>query len=104
MYAYVLQCHRAKSRTESIAVIHAALDTRVSMLNTADFYTSDHNEMLIGGAIKDYGLDKIFLSVRFGARISPDGMFYGPGITPQSVKIAYSLKTIKRRMYRPLSA
>jgi len=37
--------------TQSIAVIHAAIERGVTFLDTGDFYGSGHNELLIGKAI-----------------------------------------------------
>lgn len=83
-------------RVESIATIHTALDAGVVHLNTADFYTSGHNEMLIGEAIKGYNRDKYFLSVKFGAMVAPGGMMYGLDVRPHVIKnyLAYSLKRL----------
>lgn len=86
----------ADARRESIATIHAALDAGISHINTADFYTSGHNEMLIGEALKGYNRDKAFLSVKFGALVAPNGAMYGLDVRPQHIKnyLAYSLKRL----------
>ncbi|PJN90399.1 aldo/keto reductase [Bacillus sp. mrc49] len=83
-------------RVESIATIHAALDAGISHINTADFYTSGHNEMLIGEALKGYHREKAFLSVKFGALVAPDGKMYGLDVRPQHIKnyLTYSLKRL----------
>lgn len=39
-------------RAESIATIHAALESGVTLLDTGDFYGMGHNEMLIGEALR----------------------------------------------------
>ena len=39
-------------RAESIATIHAALDSGVTLIDTGDFYGSGHNELLISEALK----------------------------------------------------
>lgn len=57
---------------ESIATIERALDSGHNFLDTADFYLSGHNEMLIGKAI-DGKRDKAFLSVKTGMMASPMG-------------------------------
>jgi aryl-alcohol dehydrogenase-like predicted oxidoreductase len=77
---------------ESIATIHAALDSGVTVLDTGDFYGCGHNEMLIGRAIQDRR-DQAMLSVKFGALRSPDGGWTGVDGRPASVKnfAAYSL-------------
>ncbi|MBP2000119.1 aryl-alcohol dehydrogenase-like predicted oxidoreductase [Paenibacillus shirakamiensis] len=83
-------------RAESIATIHAALDAGIAHINTADFYSSGHNEMLIGKALKDYDRDKAFLSVKFGALVGPNGAMYGLDVRPQHIKnyLTYSLKRL----------
>lgn len=57
---------------ESIATIEKALELGHNFLDTADFYLSGHNEMLIGRAIKGKR-DKAFLSVKTGMMASPMG-------------------------------
>jgi aryl-alcohol dehydrogenase-like predicted oxidoreductase len=80
------------SDDESIATIHAALDSGITMLDTGDFYGCGHNEMLIGRALQDRR-DQAMLSVKFGALRSPDGGWIGVDGRPASVKnfAAYSL-------------
>ena len=38
-------------RAESIATIHAALDSGATLIDTGDFYGSGHNEMLISRSV-----------------------------------------------------
>src|SRR6476619_3007340 len=64
-------------RAESIATIHAALDTGIDLLDTGDFYGMGHNEMLIGEAIRALPRDQLVLSVKFGAQRGPDSSFIG---------------------------
>jgi aryl-alcohol dehydrogenase-like predicted oxidoreductase len=80
---------------ESIATIHAALDSGVTLLDTGDFYGMGHNEMLIGRAVKGRR-DAVLLSVKFGAMRGPDGSWIGFDSHPASVKnfLAYSLKRL----------
>ncbi|MGC7134378.1 aldo/keto reductase [Listeria ivanovii] len=84
------------SRKESIATIHAALDAGISFLNTADFYGTGHNEMLIGEALKGYKRDKAFVSLKFGALMEPNGKMYGLDVNPKHIKnyLAQSLKRL----------
>jgi aryl-alcohol dehydrogenase-like predicted oxidoreductase len=83
------------SDDESIATIHAALDSGVTMLDTGDFYGCGHNEMLIGRAIQDRR-NQAILSVKFGALRSPEGGWIGVDGRPESVKnfAAYSLNRL----------
>lgn len=77
--------------SESIATIHAALDSGINFLNTGDFYGAGHNEMLIGKAIKGRR-DDAFISVKFGA-IFHNGQWLGLDLRPLAIKnfINYSL-------------
>lgn len=87
----------SNDRSESIATIQAALDTGIRFINTADFYGSGHNEMLIGEALKGFKRDKVFISLKFGALVAPNGMHYGIDVRPKSVKnyCAYSLQRLR---------
>jgi aryl-alcohol dehydrogenase-like predicted oxidoreductase len=80
---------------ESIATIHAAIDSGVTLLDTGDFYGQGHNELLVGRAIKDRR-DKVQLSVKFGAMRGPDGAWVGYDARPAAVKnfVAYSLNRL----------
>lgn len=73
-----------------------ALDAGVSHLNTADFYSSGHNEMLIGEALKGSQRAKAFLAVKLGALVALDGFMYGLDVRPQHIKnyLAYTLKRL----------
>jgi len=77
---------------ESIATIHAALDRGITLLDTGDYYSAGHNEMLIGRALRDRR-DKALLSVKFGALRAPDGAWLGMDARPAPVKnfIGYTL-------------
>ncbi len=77
--------------TESIATIHAALDSGINFLNTGDFYGAGHNELLVGKAIKNRR-DDAFISVKFGA-IFHNGQWLGLDLRPIAIKnfINYSL-------------
>jgi aryl-alcohol dehydrogenase-like predicted oxidoreductase len=77
---------------KSIAVIHAAIERGVTLLDTGDFYGSGHNELLIGKAIAGRR-DQVQLSVKFGAMRGPDGAPTGFDGRPAALKnfLAYSL-------------
>jgi aryl-alcohol dehydrogenase-like predicted oxidoreductase len=76
---------------ESIATIHAALDSGINFLNTGDFYGAGHNELLVGKAIKGRR-DDAFISVKFGA-IFYGAQWLGLDLRPIAIKnfINYSL-------------
>jgi aryl-alcohol dehydrogenase-like predicted oxidoreductase len=93
---------------ESIATIHEALDSGVTLLDTGDFYGSGHNEMLIARALKGRERSDITLSVKFGARRDPSGAFLPApyDVSPDAVKdrLAYSLRRLNTDyidIYRP---
>jgi aryl-alcohol dehydrogenase-like predicted oxidoreductase len=53
--------------TESIGVVHRALELGVNFLDTADVYGQGHNEELVGRAIADRR-DQVVLATKFGIR------------------------------------
>ncbi|MHA7634136.1 aldo/keto reductase [Corallococcus sp. M7] len=81
--------------TESIATLREAIERGVTLLDTADFYASGHNELLIRRAIEGQR-DKVRLSVKFGAMRGPDGAPVGFDGRPAAVKnfITYSLQRL----------
>ncbi|MEU1983494.1 aldo/keto reductase [Nocardia sp. NPDC019395] len=81
---------------ESIATIHAALDSGAGLIDTGDFYGSGHNEMLVGRAIADRAREEITLSVKFGAMMGPDISWQGMDTRPAAVKnfVSYSLRRL----------
>jgi aryl-alcohol dehydrogenase-like predicted oxidoreductase len=83
-------------RSENLATIHAALDEGVTYLNAADYYGGGDVEMVIGEAIRGRKRDNVYLAVKFGALVSPDGKMYGIDVRPQTVKnfLTYSLKRL----------
>jgi len=92
--------------TESIATIHAALDSGIDLLDTGDFYGMGHNEMLIGRALQTIDRDRVLISVKFGAQRGPDGSWLGYDARPAAVKtaLAYSLQRLRTDhidIYRP---
>lgn len=83
-------------RSESIATIHAALDSGITMLDTGDFYGVGHNEMLIAEALKGRRREDVFIAVKFGAMRDPVGGFIGIDVRPQAMKnfLAYTLRRL----------
>src|SRR5271166_6304145 len=81
-------------RAESIATIHAALDSGATLIDTGDFYGSGHNELLISEALKGRRREDYVLSVKFGALRDPAGGFIGYDARPEATKnfLAYTLK------------
>src|SRR5208282_2290302 len=83
-------------RAESIATIHATLDSGATLIDTADFYGSGHNELLIGEALKGRRREGYVLSAKFGALRDPAAGFIGYDARPGAVKnfLAYALKRL----------
>jgi aryl-alcohol dehydrogenase-like predicted oxidoreductase len=77
---------------QSIALIHAAIERGITLLDTGDFYGNGHNELLIGKAIAGRR-DRVKLSVKFGALRGPDGSWGGFDGRPAAMKnfLYYSL-------------
>ena len=89
----------------SVALIQAAIERGVTLLDTGDFYGMGHNELLIGRAIQGRR-NKVQLSVKFGALRTVDGAFAGVDTRPAAVQnfLAYSLRRLKVDaidIYRP---
>src|ERR1700704_5446951 len=82
--------------SESIATIHAAIDSGINLIDTGDFYGMGHNEMLVGRALEGRR-DKVLISVKFGAMRGPDMAFVGVDGRPKAVRnfVAYSLQRLK---------
>src|SRR5689334_7629785 len=74
-----------RNDSESIETIKAALDAGVTFLNTADYYGSGHNELLIREALKGRS-DKPVISVKFGGLRTPSGGFSGFDLRPDAIK------------------
>ncbi|MFF0154505.1 aldo/keto reductase [Micromonospora sp. NPDC005203] len=93
---------------ESVATLHAAIDAGVNLVDTGDFYGSGHNEMLIGRVLRERRRDEVVLSVKFGARRTPDGAFqaapYDVSAAAVKDRLAYSLRRLGTDhidIYRP---
>ena len=94
--------------TESVETIRVAVESGVNLLDTGDFYGMGHNEMLLGRALKQLGLDRdaVRISVKFGAQRGPDGSWLGYDARPAAVKtaLAYTLTRLgvdHIDLYRP---
>jgi aryl-alcohol dehydrogenase-like predicted oxidoreductase len=73
--------------TESIAVIHAALDNGCVLLDTADMYGPFTNERLVGRAIAGRR-DEVVIATKFGNERRPDGSRVGINGRPEYVRSA----------------
>jgi len=70
--------------TESISVIHRALDLGINFIDTADMYGIGRNEVLVGKALRGRR-DKIILATKFGNVRGPKGEFLGVNGRPEYV-------------------
>jgi len=96
----------ASDRAESIATIHAALESGITLLDTGDFYGSGHNELLISEALKGKKREDAIISVKFGGLRDPAGGWSGFDARPEATKnfLAYSLQRLGVHhidIYRP---
>ncbi|MFH9060341.1 aldo/keto reductase [Streptomyces coeruleorubidus] len=93
-------------RAESIATVHAALDSGITLIDTGDFYAMGHNELLIAEALRGRDRKSYQLSVKFGMLRGPGPVFGGVDGRPEAVKnfLAYSLTRLGTDhidIYRP---
>ncbi|NGN68479.1 aldo/keto reductase [Streptomyces sp. A7024] len=96
-------------RAESVATIHAALESGVTLLDTGDFYGMGHNELLLNEALRTaspQARENAVISVKFGAQRGPDGSWVGFDARPAAVKtaLAYTLQRLGTDhvdIYRP---
>jgi len=81
---------------ESVATIHAALDSGVTLLDTGDYYGMGRNELLLREALKGRKREKAILSVKFGSLRDPAGAWLGSDGRPAAVKtfLAYTLRRL----------
>lgn len=91
---------------DGIATIRAAIDSGVTLLDTADFYAMGHNEWLIRQALRPGDRESVVLSVKFGLQRDPSGAMLGHDNRPNSVKtfLTYSLQRLGTDhidIYRP---
>ncbi len=88
--------HNPAGKIESIRTIQTAIDSGINYLNTADFYDNGAHEMLICEALKTRKREDIFIAVKFGSMVAPNGMYYGIDVRPEAVKnyLAYTLKRL----------
>ncbi|MEU4893404.1 aldo/keto reductase [Streptomyces sp. NPDC044780] len=96
----------AADRAESIATVHAALESGVTLIDTGDFYATGHNELLLAEALRGRDRDSYQLSVKFGELMIPGAGFGGRDCRPEAVKnfLAHSLTRLGTDhidIYRP---
>ncbi len=95
----------APDEKDGVATIQAALERGVNLIDTGDFYSMGHNELLVQKALVGRR-DKVQLSVKFGAMRDPAGAFVGIDTRPAALQnfLAYSLRRLGTDhvdIYRP---
>ncbi|CAH8383934.1 unnamed protein product [Eruca vesicaria subsp. sativa] len=55
-----------KFEAEHVALIHHAIDSGITLLDTSDVYGPETNELLLGKALKDGMREKVQLATKFG--------------------------------------
>ena len=73
--------------TESIEVIHHAIERGINFFDTADMYGLGKNEILVGKALKGKR-NEVVLATKFGVMRGDDGSFPGVNGKPEYVKQA----------------
>ncbi|GHO99740.1 aldo/keto reductase [Reticulibacter mediterranei] len=91
---------------ESIATIQTAIESGVTLLDTADFYGMGHNHLLLREALRGHTREQVVISDKFGGLRDPEGRFVGIDGRPASVKnfLTYTLRRLGTDyidIYRP---
>lgn len=81
------QFYGPRDDEESIATIHAALDSGITLLDTADVYGPFTNEELVGRAIRGRR-HEVVLATKFGVVRGPDRASRGVNGRPEYVRAA----------------
>jgi aryl-alcohol dehydrogenase-like predicted oxidoreductase len=76
-----------RDEAEAIATIHAAIETGVSFLDTADMYGPFTNEQLLGRAIQGRR-DRVVLATKFGIERDSQGRYLGINGKPEYARRA----------------
>lgn len=56
---------------DALAVLHAALDSGVTFLDTADVYGDGRSERLVGQVLRERGADQVTVATKMGRRADP---------------------------------
>lgn len=97
---------RPPDRAAARATIRSALDAGITLFDTADFYDSGANELLLREALDGVPRERLALSVKFGALRDPAGGWAGNDSRPVAIRnfLAYSLRRLGTDhvdIYRP---
>ncbi|HET9708097.1 MAG TPA: aldo/keto reductase [Gemmatimonadales bacterium] len=75
----------AAGRQEGIAIIRAAVERGVTLIDTAEAYGPFTNEELVGEALAPVR-DRVVIATKFGFGINPDGTRYGLDSRPEHIR------------------
>ena len=76
---------QAADRTDTIALIRAAVERGVTMFDTAEAYGPFTNEELVGEALAPFP-ERVAIATKFGFGINPDGTRYGVDSRPRHIR------------------
>lgn len=79
---------------EALAALHAALDSGVTFIDTADVYGDGHSEQLIAKVIKERGGERPFIATKAGRRL-PEQTVAGYSLENLTGFIERSLKNLQ---------
>lgn len=79
---------------EALAALHAALDSGVTFIDTADVYGDGHSEQLIAKVIKERGGERPFIATKAGRRL-PEQTVAGYSLENLTGFIDRSLKNLQ---------
>lgn len=90
------QSYGPADETDSIAVIHRAIELGCTFFDTAEVYGPFHNEELLGRALKGKR-DQVVVATKFGFRISAAGEIDGTDSRPSHIRavVEASLKRLQ---------
>lgn len=75
----------AADRKDAIAILHAAVELGVTMLDTAEAYGPFTNEELLGEALAPFR-EQVVIATKFGFGINADGSRYGLDSRPEHIR------------------
>jgi aryl-alcohol dehydrogenase-like predicted oxidoreductase len=79
---------------EALAALHAALDTGVTFIDTADVYGDGHSERLIAEVMRERGGERPFIATKAGRRL-PEQTVAGYSLENLTSYIERSLKNLE---------
>jgi aryl-alcohol dehydrogenase-like predicted oxidoreductase len=90
------QSYGPADETESMAVLHRAIELGCNFFDTAEVYGPFHNEELLGRALKGRR-DQVVIATKFGFNITPDGKIDGTDSRPAHIRdvVEASLKRLQ---------